>query len=105
MMARQESLRDCGFEVGSCTASCRRPEEHHRSAVVLDTLDIGAEVLAKVAGESDLAELAGAVEHLDKEAKRIVDSTADAVEQSVVKVVAEMTAKNAGRRWTTRPAP
>jgi hypothetical protein len=58
----------------------------------LDVLDVGSEVLCRADRHGDLEALTKAIERLDQEAKQIVKSTTQTVEQCVSKAVAEMTA-------------
>lgn len=55
-------------------------DEASRSGVVLDALEIGAEVLLRVGHHGDLEQLSQAVERLDEEGKRIVEAAAKRVD-------------------------
>jgi len=67
-------------------------DDEQRPLAVLDALDIGAEVLARAGHQGDLEQLAGAVERLDEETRRIVAATTEQVERTIEKMVVEMTA-------------
>ena len=71
-------------------------DDEQRSLVLLDALDIGAEVLARAGRHGDLEQLAGAVEQLDKESRRIVAATTEHVERTVEKTVVDITASIQG---------
>lgn len=71
-------------------------DEEQRPLIVLDALDIGAEVLARAGRHGDLEQLTGAVERLDEESRRIVTATTEHVERTVEKNVLEMTASIQG---------
>jgi hypothetical protein len=65
-------------------------DEIDRNRVLLDILDVGAEVISRASHHGDLESLATAVEQLDLEAKRIVASTAQSVDQCIEKAISEM---------------
>jgi hypothetical protein len=67
-------------------------EESQRASIVLDALDIGAEVLARAGQHGDLDNLGQAVERLDQESKRIVAATVDHVDRTIEKIITEMAA-------------
>jgi hypothetical protein len=67
-------------------------DDEQRPVVVLDALDVGAEVLTRAGRHGDLEQFAQAVERLDEESRRIVATTAEQVERTVAKTVLEMTA-------------
>jgi len=61
-----------------------------RASVVLDALDVGAEVLARASQHGDLENLGKAVDRLDQESKRIVAATVEHVDRTIEKTIAEM---------------
>jgi hypothetical protein len=67
-------------------------EESQRATLVLDALDVGAEVLARAAQHGDLDNLGLAVERLDQESKRIVAATVEHVDRTIEKTITEMAA-------------
>lgn len=67
-------------------------EGSQRATIVLDALDVGAEVLGRAAQQGDLDNLGLAVERLDQESKRIVAATVDHVDRTIEKTITEMAA-------------
>lgn len=65
-------------------------DDETRPTVVLDALELGAEVLARASRRGDLEGLSKAVERLDEESTRIVASTAARVDQTIAKTIEEM---------------
>lgn len=65
-------------------------EEAHREGVILDALDVGAEVLARASQHGDLDNLGKAVERLDQESKRIIAATVEHVDRTIEKTITEM---------------
>ena len=64
--------------------------EADRPTIVGDALDLGSEVLARVAHHGDFEELGRAVDNLDRESKRIVESAVASVDGLVERTVAEL---------------
>ncbi|WP_421118597.1 hypothetical protein ACE2AJ_14645 [Aquihabitans daechungensis] len=67
-----------------------RVDEPKRAGVVVDALRLGAELLERAERQGDLESLSRAVERLDEEAKAIVASTIEQVDQSIERSVAQM---------------
>ncbi len=67
-------------------------DEELRASVILDALDFGIDVLSRARQQGDLTELRHAIELLDIEAKRIVTSGKDDVDNHVEKAVRELSA-------------
>src|SRR5437016_5978340 len=63
-----------------------------RPGVVLDALNLGAEMRARVSQHGDLESLAKAVERLDEESTRIVAATVERVDRTIEKTIEEMAA-------------
>jgi hypothetical protein len=66
-------------------------DENSRPGVVLDALDLGAEVLSRVGHHGDLEQLSQAVERLDQEGKRIVEAAVERVDELVDQTIAGLT--------------
>lgn len=66
-------------------------DEAHRPGIVLDALDVGAEVLARASQHGDLENLEKAVAELDQEAKRIVEATLQHVDRTIETTITDMT--------------
>jgi hypothetical protein len=65
-------------------------EEERRSALLLDALKAGAEILVMAREHGDLQNLTDAIGRLDEESKRIIESTAQTVERTLEKTIADM---------------
>ncbi len=63
-----------------------------RPGVVLDALNLGAEMRARVSQHGDLESLVKAVERLDEESTRIVTATVERVDRTIEKTIEEMAA-------------
>ncbi len=65
--------------------------EDKRTDVARDALEIGGEVLARLSHHGDLEQVAGAVDRLDAEGKRIIDNTIIAADKVVGDTVTKLT--------------
>jgi hypothetical protein len=65
--------------------------ETKRETILLDVLNLGAELLARAGRQGELDDLSRAVERLDEEAKAIVGRAAEQVDRSIEKSLEEMT--------------
>jgi hypothetical protein len=66
-------------------------DESKREAVLLDALNLGAELLERAGRQGELESLSLAVERLDQESKAIVERAVEQVDRSIEKSLAEMT--------------
>lgn len=67
-------------------------DEGKRPAFMVDALALGAELLERAGRHGDLEAFSSAIERLDEEAKQIVVNSADQIDRSIEKSMAEMTA-------------
>lgn len=65
--------------------------EDERPGVARDALEIGGEVLVRLSHHGDLDQVAGAIDRLDAEGKRIIDTTITTADKLVVDTVGKLT--------------
>lgn len=68
-----------------------------RPGVARDALEIGGEVLARLSHHGDLDQVAGAIDRLDAEGKRIIDTTITAADKVVGDTVGKLTEQLAAK--------
>lgn len=65
--------------------------DNDRAGIARDALEIGGEVLARLSHHGDLGQVAGAIDRLDAEGKRIIDTTITAADKVVADTVGKLT--------------
>jgi len=65
--------------------------DDERPGIARDALEIGGEVLARLSHHGDLDQVAGAIDRLDAEGKRIIDTTMTAADKVVGDTVTKLT--------------
>jgi len=84
-------IRQLGFHSRTLHRLLSEIAEHKRIDVARDALEIGGEVLARLSHHGDLEQVAGAVDRLDAEGKRIIDNTIIAADKVVGDTVTKLT--------------
>ena len=83
-------IHDLTFRSRTLHRQLANVDESQRTAVPLDALDVGAEVLERAGRQGGFKDLSHAVERLDEEAKRIIAKATEQVDRSIEKSIVEL---------------